>query len=416
MRRRVFVTGIGLCSPLGNDAEQFFSRLLAGASGLKPSPELGLERLGPRAPAVGQVQIDLAGQFTGLQLATMDRASLLAVAASVQAVAQAGWGMADTCAPRTGLLFGSSAPGMQSMEAAYAQPAWQVADVDDARPLAIVAAMPHAPCAHIAQRHHIQGESITVSSACASSAIAIGEAYRRLQCGRLDRALAGGADCLLTRGMLRHWHAMRMLCTDPDGEPGTGCRPFSADRSGFALAEGAAVLALEAADDARDIRARSLGEVVGYGLSSDAQHMLRQGAQPMARAMWQAMADAGISPGEVGYINANGTGTWLGDAAETQAIHEVMAERAHETPVSATKSAHGHLMGAAGAVELVATLMALRMQMVPPTTFWTQRDALCDLDYVPRHGRPVSGLRYALSNSFGFGGSYACLAVRRVVR
>lgn len=410
MRPRVVITGIGLQSPLGGSAQEFFGRLCAGESGIRPHPDPAI------GIPVGWVAFDASAHFSKMQLLNLDRVSQLAVVAALDAVRNAGLDTEQALGEMTGVYFGTGHGGAESTEHAYAK--FFGVGGEKKKLLTIPAAMVHAAASQVALRLGVQGECQTYSTACSSAAVAIGEAYRRIRDGYIQTAIAGGADCLLTPCILENWSAMRVLCVDPSaagGQTGTGCRPFSSDRTGFAIAEGAAVFVLETLAAAQARGAQPLAEIVGYGVSNDATHLTRPNAAGQALAMRRALNDASLQPTDIGHINAHGTATQAGDTAETQSIKAVFGPHAYRIPVSATKSAHGHLMGASGAVELVATIMALQQQTVPPTTHWATPDPDCDLDYVPQVARSVTGLEYALSNSFAFGGNNAALIVKRWV-
>jgi 3-oxoacyl-[acyl-carrier-protein] synthase II len=402
--RRVVVTGMGLLCPLGNSPGNFFDNLIAGATGIMrhPNPAVG--------KPVGMVRDDVACHFTKLQQLDLDRVSQLSLLAAQQALDMAG--LVAPLGNEAGMFFGTGAGGIESIEQAYAS--FFGKGGDDHKLLTILSAMPHAPASQVAMRHGIKGECQTYSSACSSSAVAIGEAFRRVRDGYLDRAVAGGGESMLSPGVLDSWNSMRVLCDDPDAAPGTGCRPFSGDRCGFSLGEGAAFVVLETLEAARERGAPVVAEIVGYGVSNDASHMSRPQPQGQVLAMQRAMAMMRGKPQKIGYINANGTATQAGDVTETRAIKMVFGDHAHQTPVSSTKSAHGHLVGAAGVVEFIAALMALSRQVVPPTTHWASRDPECDLDYVPHVGRRVDNLTHVMSNSFAFGGSNASLIAQRI--
>jgi 3-oxoacyl-[acyl-carrier-protein] synthase II len=272
--------------------------------------------------------------------------------------------------------------------------------------------MNNAAAGHISIDHGLRGPSFTYSTACSSSAIAIGEAYRAIRHGYVDAAIAGGAESLLTLGTIRAWEALRTLAVTDTQDPAASCRPFSKDRTGLVLAEGAGMLVLETLDRASRRGARIHAEVIGYGAASDASHLTRPGEEGQVRAIRLALADAGSSPDEIDYINAHGTATLAGDVIETLAIKKVFGERAAHIPVSSTKSMHGHLMGAVGAVEFIASIMAIGRGAVPPTANLRVPDPECDLDYVPNIGRPGVAVRTVMSNSFAFGGSNAVLIGR----
>lgn len=405
MRRRVVVTGMGVITPLGNSPDDFFSNLLSGQTGIRPHPARVLPR------AVGAADFSPEQYFNKMQLLGLDRVSQFAVVAAEQAIRQAGFNPDVAMGDKVGVFFGTGAGGVESTEHAYAE--FFNAGGEKKKLLSIPAAMNHAPASQIALRFGARGECQTYSTACSSATVALGEAYRRIRDGYWDCTLAGGSECILMPGMLNSWLAMRVLCNDSDHAPGTGCRPFSGDRNGFAIGEGAAVLVLESLDTALERGATILAEIAGYGVSNDATHITKPNKTGQVLAMQRALTDACIKPTQIGHINAHGTATIAGDKIETESIKNVFGEHAYDIAISATKSAHGHLMGATGAVELVATILALKGQLIPPTTHCSTSDDECDLDYVPRKARKVTGLEYAMSNSFAFGGNNAVLIARR---
>jgi 3-oxoacyl-[acyl-carrier-protein] synthase II len=280
-------------------------------------------------------------------------------------------------------------------------------------PLMVVKAMNNAAAAHIALDFHCHGQSVTYSTACASSALAIGEAARAIRGGHARLAIAGGCEALLTWGTITAWYAMRTLAIPDPQDPGSACRPFAADRTGLVLAEGAAFLILEEAEHARARGAPVLAQLSGYGTSTDATHLTKPDAACQARAMRAALADAGLAPSDIGYVNAHGTATLAGDVVETEAIKRVFGNHAAALPVSSTKSMHGHVMGATGAIEFAAAVLALRHGFLPPTINLHKPDPACDLDYVPNQARLDVPLRHVMSNSFAFGGSNAVLIASR---
>ena len=404
MPNRVVVTGMGVLSPLGNSVNEFFANLVAGQTGIRHHPEKILPR------TVGVVDFAPEQHFSKIQLLGLDRVSQFAIVAAGQAVNQAGLKADAPLGDDVGVFFGTGAGGAESTEHAYAK--YFNAGGEKKKLLTIPAAMTHAPASQVAIRFGVRGECQTYSTACSSSSVAIGEAYRRIRDGYLYCALAGGAECVLTPAILDNWMVMQVLCNDKSDVGGTGCRPFSADRTGFAIGEGAGMLILESLDAAQARGATILAEIVGYGVSNDAMHITKPNAAGQALAMQRALTDARIDARQIDHINAHGTATLAGDAVEMQSIKAVFGKHAYAIPVSATKSAHGHLMGATGVVELIATIQALQQQTVPPTTHWTTPDPDCDLDYVPGKGRPVQGLQYAMSNSFAFGGNNVALVAR----
>jgi len=272
-------------------------------------------------------------------------------------------------------------------------------------PLTIARTMSNAGASRIALEYGIVGPSYTISTACASASHAIGQAFWMVRNGAVDAAIAGGSEAPFSLGFLKAWEAMRIVSTDT-------CRPFSRDRKGLILGEGAAMLLLEPLEHAQARGAKIWGEIVGFGMSSDAHHLTQPLAEGAARAMRSALEDAAVDPDVIGYINAHGTGTLANDVTETQAIREVFGAHADKLAVSSTKSMHGHALGAAGALEAVATLMALDDELIPPTANFTEADPDCALDVVPNTARAAS-IEWALSNSFAFGGLNAVLVFRR---
>jgi 3-oxoacyl-(acyl-carrier-protein) synthase len=272
--------------------------------------------------------------------------------------------------------------------------------------------MHNAATSQICMEYGAQGPSLAISTACSSAGHAIGEAFHLIKFGIADVMLAGGSDAPITYGMIRSWESVRVLAPG-DGDPSRACRPFSRDREGMVMGEGAGVFLLEEFEHARRRGAKVYAEVAGYGMSSDASHITQPSVSGPARAIRMSLEEAGLNPEQVDYINAHGTGTRLNDAVETQVIKEVFKHHARQVAISSTKSMHGHVMGATGAVELAAAVMAIERGVIPPTANYTQPDPECDLDYVPNQAREKPA-RVAISNSFAFGGLNAVLLVRRL--
>lgn len=403
--RRVVITGLGVVSAVGCDPAAFFDALLAGRSGVA---RIGGGTICADVPPRVAARID-ASSAPG-EPASLDRFSRFARAAALQAVADAGLRLDDEDRSRIGVCFGTGLGGAQTIEDGYV--ALFRRGPAAVRPLSVLTAMNAAAAAQVASALRIEGPSITYSTACSSSAIAIGEAARMIRHGYVDVAVAGGAEALLTEGAMAAWDAMRtMAAVDPD-DPSTSCRPFAKDRSGLVLGEGAGVVVLEAIERARQRGAAVHAELLGFGVTNDGEHPTRPSVEGQVRAMRAALADAGIGADAIDHINAHGTATIVGDRVETAAIKAVFGPRAYRIPVSATKALHGHMMGAAGAVELIAAVQAIERRALPPTAHLRQPDPDCDLDYVadgPRRHVPVGTV---MSNSFAFGGSSAVLIVR----
>lgn len=410
MSRRVVITGLGIISPIGKNTEEFFANLMAGRSGIQRLQNSFSDKLFT-CIAAPVTDYDPDAYFSRMQLTSTERVSQFALIAAAQAVQDAQLELTEQEKTRAGVYIGSCMGGANTLEDGYIEIFQR--ERSRMRPLSILLAMNNAPAVHLSLTHHLQGPSLTYSTACSSSAIAIGEAYRQIKHGYADVMLAGGTEALLTQGVMTAWEALRTLALEDVSDPAASCKPFSKDRSGLVLGEGAAVLVLEDAERALKRGATIHAEIAGYDCSSDACHISKPDAEGQARAMLNALRDAGMHAQDIGHINAHGTATLAGDAAETRAIKLAFCEHAFRIPVSATKSMHGHLMGAAGAVEFLAAIMALQKNAIPPTLNLHQPDSECDLDYVPNKGRHSVELDAVMSNSFGFGGSNAVLIARR---
>ncbi len=405
--RRVAITGLGVVSPLGNGAAPFFDSLAAGRSGVRHLDERWPPRLVTRIAA--PVDFDAAAHFAAPRLRMLDRVSQFALVAAAEAIAQSG-ALQAVEPMRAGVFVGTGMGGSETTDDAYRTLYAEASD--RVKPFSVLMAMANAPAAWIALDHHLEGPNLTYSTACSSSSVAIGEAARRIASGEVDVMIAGGAEAPLTFGTLKAWEALRTLAAEDVADPSASCKPFARDRSGLVLGEGAAMMVLEAWEHAKARGAEILAEVAGYGLATDASHIARPSVAGQARALRAALAEARMAPHEIGYINAHGTATALNDAVETAAIKEVFGAHAHRVPVSSTKSMHAHLLGAAGALELVACVMALRRRVIPPTMHLDHPDPECDLDYVPGSARQVGRLEAVMSNSFAFGGTNAVLILR----
>ncbi|MEO7742785.1 MAG: beta-ketoacyl-[acyl-carrier-protein] synthase family protein [Usitatibacter sp.] len=402
------VTGLGVVSPLGNGAEAFFAALAAGRSGVRRIEADFAARLNCRVAA--PVTIDAAAHFPPQKLRMLDRVSQLALVAAAEAIAHSEGALAGLAPHRAGVFVGTGLGGSQTTDQGYMTLYGEKSD--RLKPMSVLMAMANAPAAWIGIEHGLTGPNLTFSTACSSSAVAIGEAAKRIARGEADVMIAAGAEAPLTFGTMKAWDALKTMATEDARGPSAACRPFSRDRSGLVLGEGAAVVVLESRERADARGARVLAEVGGYGLCTDASHITRPSVEGQARAMRLALEDAAISPGDVGYINAHGTGTQVNDAVETAAIRQVFGDRADATPVSSTKSMHAHLLGAAGALEFVAAVMAMRAGILPPTMHLDNPDPECDLDYVPLAARRVGLLGAVMSSSFAFGGTNAVLVAR----
>jgi 3-oxoacyl-[acyl-carrier-protein] synthase II len=413
--RRVAITGIGLISPFGGDLGDFFERLLAGESGVRHLLTDDLPR--PLSTPFVSCQGFEPEVALGKPLAMMmERFAQLGTAAAFQAWAHAGLPRQPDAADEAerdtwGCIWGTALGGLSAHERGSRE-MWQKGR-ERLSPLSVVQGMNNAVNAHISIQLGLGGVSSSHTAACASSGIAIGEAFRRVRSGDADVMLTGGSDVCQSYGVVRAWEAMRVMAPGDAHTAPSACRPFSADRAGLVLGEGGAALVLEAWDHAVARGATIHGEIVGFGASCDRSHLVRPSSAGQVRALRAALADGGLEPSDIGYVNAHGTATAEGDPVEIAALREVFGEGASRLPVSATKSMHGHLLGASGAIEAVVTALALREQAMPPTAHLAGRiDPACEgVDHILQGRRQVP-LRAALSNSFAFGGSNAVLALR----
>jgi len=389
----VVVTGRGVVSSIGEDPDAFFEALLSKRSGI--------------ADGMGAcVDFDPETAMSAKEARRADRYTQLAVAAAEQAAAEAG--VPDGIDPqRLGVLVGTGVGGLVTLQAECQ--AWLEGGDRAVSPHFVPMMMPNAAAGTIAMRVGAQGPGFSVSSACATGGHAIGEATRMIDRGEVDAVIAGGTEAALTGLCIAAFRRMGALSREGVS------RPFDAERDGFVMGEGAAVLVLEREDHARARGARILARIAGYGASNDAFHITQphETGRGALQAMSATLSDADAAPGDVGYINAHGTSTPFNDKIETVAIKQVFNGSATPPPVSSTKSHIGHLLGAAGAVEALVCVEAVRRGVLPPTINYEQPDPECDLDYVPEGPREAPGLELALSNSFGFGGQNACLAVAK---
>jgi nodulation protein E len=399
---RVVVTGVGQISALGHDVAGFWDSLRNGRSGIGQIECMDPARLSMRQ--VAEVRgYDPKVHFEGRPVQWLDRFAQFALVSALEAVADAGVEWTDELRERSAVVMGSAAGGQLATDSGYVD--LYQRQRSRVHPLSVPRIMLNAGASQVATEFGIVGPTYAVSTACASANHAIGQAFWMVRQGMVDLALTGGSEAPFSFGYLKAWEAAQAL--DP-----VTCRPFSRDRQGTILAEGAATLVLEPLERARARGAEIHGEVVGFGMSADAQHLTQPSGAGAVRAMRAALRDAEIDPHRVGYVNAHGTGTQLNDRVESAALREVFGDRLGALPVSSTKSMHGHAQGAAGALEAVATLLALREGIIPPTANFTEPDPECDVDPVPNEAREATP-EYALSNTFAFGGLNAVLAFRR---
>ena len=405
--RRVAVTGMGVVSPLGNAVAAVFGNAKAGRSAIRRLDAGFAARLA--APLVASANFDAVEHFEPPKRRMLDRVSQFALVAASQALGGARDALRQLDRSRAGVFVGTGMGGSQTSDDGYK--ALYGDDSDRIKPFTVLMGMHNAPAAWIGIEHDLRGPNLTYSTACSSSAVAIGEAWRRVACGDLEVAIAGGSEAPLSFGSLKAWEALHTLAAIDAIDPSASCKPFSKNRSGMVLGEGAAMLVLEPWERAAARGASIHGEILGYGLSTDVSHITRPSVEGQAAAMHAALRAAAIAPSAVDAINAHGTGTQANDAIETAAIKAVFGERAGRIPISATKAVHGHLLGAAGALECVLSLLAMESALVLPTMHLQAPDPECDLDYVPNEARDARAVRTMLSNSFAFGGTNAVLVL-----
>lgn len=406
--RRVVITGLGAVSSLGAGARLNFDQALNGNSGIGMLELPGnYQRAG--IPAA-QIRFPLPDLIKPSEQALFDRNALLGWTAASEALAASGAQTGAPCAD-SGVFWGTGMGGASTVEAGYVD--LFVEGKTRVRPMSVVAGMNNAAAAQIALRAQFQGTVNNYSSACVSSAQAIGEAYRHIHHGYAERVLAGGSEALLCYGVVSAWDALRVLANVDAADPRRSCRPFSLQRSGLVLGEGAAAVMLESLESAQRRGATILAELVGYGASNDSTHITKPDVAGQARAMGMALRHAGLDAADIGYINAHGAGTATGDLVEAQSIRQVFGAAAEQLMVSSTKSVHGHTLGAAGALEFVLTVQALTSGSVPPTAFLDEADPQCDLDCVPLEARHDRNLKAVMSNSFAFGGSNVSLIAKQ---
>ena len=399
---RVAVTGLGLVCALGNNVSECWPLIRKGESGIRPLADPGTP---PYRFTHGAEALSFRAEdhFDEKDMLVLERFALMATVAAREAVAQSGITFKGQMSDQSGVITGTSVGGQFSEEQGYIRLYRE--NLPKVAPLTIPRTMANAGASRISLEFGIHGPSYTVSTACSSSNHSIGQAFWMVRNGQLTAAIAGGSEAVFAEGLLRAWEAMRVVAPE-------ACKPFSADRRGLSLGEGAGMLVLENWEHARARGAAILGELIGFGMSSDAHHITQPCEDGPANAMNWALRDAGIKPEEIDYVNAHGTGTIANDITESQAIRRVFGARADAMPVSSTKSIHGHTLGAAGAVEAVVTLLALRNGVVPPTANTTAVDSACAIRVI--HTEPLeTPLEVAMSNTFAFGGLNASLVMRR---
>jgi nodulation protein E len=401
--RRVAITGLGIISALGLDLAENWKSLSEGRSGIGPVNVPDVAGVGLKMQNGAQVRgFDPLKHFAGGKDAQLDRFAQFSVVAAREAIRDSKLELTPEMRRDAAIVCGSAVGGQAAIESGF-EDLW-VQGRGRVHPLTIPKTMANAGASHISMDLGLAGPVYTVSTACSSANHAIGQAFRLVRDGEAGLAVTGGAEAFFTIGMLKAWEAMRVVAPDT-------CRPFSRDRRGMILGEGGAMMILEPFDTAQARGARIYAEICGMGMTSDAHHLTQPTVDGPARAMRGALREARMAPEEVGYINAHGTGTAGNDPVETKAIREVFGAHADKLAVSSTKSMHGHALGAAGALEAIATVLALHHGILPPTANFTEPDPECDLDYIPNQARTLR-VGAALSNSFAFGGLNAVVAFR----
>ncbi|MGE0409422.1 MAG: beta-ketoacyl synthase [Amphiplicatus sp.] len=403
MARRVVVTGMGGLCATGDSVPEFWENLKNGVCGIAirtVNPAEGYSITAPIAPIDG---FDERVPALGKEMARADRFTQLAIAAADEAIADAGIEIDAALSPRVAAIIGTGIGGQTTIDAGYVD---MFKHGRRPHPLAILKFMPNAPSAHMAIRYGARGPGFAVSSACASGAHAIGVCADIIRFGGADVGLTGASEAVLTYGSLNTWKSMHILSDEL-------CRPFSKNRRGLVIGEGAGILVLEEYERARARGAAIHAEIVGFGMNADGKDMINPDVNGAATAMRGAIRDLDIADPSAVYINAHGTGTLMNDPTETKAIRQTFGADADALIVSSTKSMHGHLLGAAGGIEAIASILALKHGVAPPTINYSEPDPACDLDYAPNEARERD-FEFALSNSFAFGGLNAVLAFRKI--
>ena len=407
--RRIAITGAGVISPLGGNLQDFHLALAEARPGIRRLPQEIAQGSGVQVGAL--VDWSPAAMFKEAEAANIDRVSQFALAAAAEALASSRLDLASANRSRIGVYWGTGMGGAHTLEASYkhlySTGEWRT------RPLTVVMAMNNAAGSNVAVRHGLGGPFANFSTACSSSAMALGEAMRTIAAGRADAVVAGGSEALLTPASLLAWQSLRTLAPADPNDPAASCKPFDKRRAGLVLGEGAAAFVLEDEAHARARGARIHGFLTGYGNSCDAVHMSRPDRGGQTRAMREALDESRLEPADIGYINAHGTATAVGDVIEAETINTVFGAAASDVPVSSTKSLHGHLLGGAGAPAFAAALLALEEGLIAPTAFLEQPDPAIKLRHVPVKAERIAPPRAVMSNSFAFGGSNVVLIAER---
>jgi 3-oxoacyl-[acyl-carrier-protein] synthase II len=410
-RRKVVITGLGVISPLGNTIETLTKNAFSGVSGVKFIDVPFIDKLVCKIAA--QSDFNPVNFFTNKkEYATMDRNGQMAMISCIQAVEDAHLNTQEIDMSRAGVYMGTGMGGINSVEEGYQT--LYLEGQNRLKPYTVLMCMYNNAAAAIATHYKISGPNLTFSTACSSSAVALGQAFKDIRNGEIDIAFAGGTDSILAYASIKSWEAIRILAEQDQNDVATSCKPFSLDRTGLVIGEGAAMLVLEEYERAKARGATIYAEVIGYGAANDYQHIANPSVEGQKATMQAAIKDAGIDPELIQYINAHGTGTKFNDETETNAIKETFGSHAYQLAVSSSKSMHGHLMGAAGALESIISIIALQRNELPPTINLKNPDPTCDLNYVPNVAQKVENLEYVMSNSFAFGGTGASLIFKKI--
>jgi 3-oxoacyl-(acyl-carrier-protein) synthase len=408
---RVVVTGLGAVSGLGIGAATQFQKAIDCASGISAFSAKTAIPVDLQCAALISEELDYGLDSSSLGM--FDKTAHLSWFVAKEALKQSGIeNLNESQLDASGIFWGTGFGGSNTLDNAYQD--IYLNNKGRARPFTIIGVMANGAAGLLALQTKFQGPSLTYSTACASSSHAIGEAFRSIKYGFCDRAIAGGAESLFNAGPIKAWEALRTLATPDQEDISSSCKPFSKNRSGFVLGEGAAALVLESLECAQKRGAQILGEIVGYGTSTDAIHITKPDSTGQSKAIKAALNEAQINPDQIAYINAHGTATQVGDIAETNSIKTAFGlNAAKEVAISSTKAIHGHTLGAAGALELVITLQALANNIAPGTAFLEIADPECDLNYLPLKSIEKT-MQYAMSNSFAFGGSNASIVLAKL--
>jgi 3-oxoacyl-(acyl-carrier-protein) synthase len=418
--RKVSIRGIGMVTPLGLNRTDTFEAALLARSAIAAAPASILKllpnALSAQVPAA--FETSLSRSITGL-----DRATQFALAVAQEAMTDAGYQANETQKSRTGVYVGIGMGGAHTLESLYTRffdqlqrAATENRDPTIMHPLAVPRMMANSGAAAVSIQHQLRGQSFTYSIACASSAVALGEAYRALRHGYIDTAIVIGTEAMLTPGSFVAWNALRVMAKKRDDAPEASCRPFDAQRTGLVLGEGAAAIVLQAEGVEPACSRTPYGELCGYGTTTDGVHITLPSAEGQSQAMKIALAESGLASEAISYISAHGTATTSGDVTETDSIKSALGAHAYKVPISSTKAVHGHLIGAGGALEFALSIMSLESGDIPPTAHLDNPDAGCDLDFVPKVARRGMPLEVVMSNSFAFGGTNVSLIARKFER